>query len=155
MIKQNLRSKYRTILCSLITIVIFCHCTKHMEPQPTEGFDIQRYQNKDTYQALYLNKTSPAFTIIAQGKRTTGQLTEEEYQSIRELLQSKNFDKLREDSLLESQSLPYPHISIRERMGASSMNDTGLFVILGPQPDNVVSIQLVEMIDEVFEKYGE
>ena len=139
----------------LLSTTMSYKCADQIELKPVAGFDIQIYNTPNDYRSLYVQRDSPDFVLISQRKRKTGQLSKADHSKILNALSEENKIVLFNKSILGSDSIDYPYLSIKERDKNNSSNITDFFVILPLNSDDIILSELTELIDNIFTKYQE
>ena len=142
-------------LSLLLFTTMSYQCADQIEPQPVTGFDIQIYYNPNDYRSLYVHKNQTDFVLIFQGIRNTGQLTEADHTRLINLLSEEDKKILMNKSILQSDSINYPYLSIKERHKENSSDIADFFVILPLNSDEIAINQIIEVVEYIFTKYKE
>ncbi|MDE3742515.1 hypothetical protein [Maribacter polysaccharolyticus] len=124
-----------------------------MEPLVKTGLDIQVHDSSNSYQSLYVFKNNTEFTIVSNGNRKTGQLSAEDHSGLFELLSKAKRKTIRKHSILGSDTLTYPYVSIRERGVEAAFGSPGFFVVLPLGSDNHLVTEVTTFINYLFAKY--
>lgn len=140
-------------LAILLYITMSYQCADHIEPQPVAGFNIQIYYSPNDYRSLYVHKDQPDFVLVFQGKRKTGQLTEADHTKLLNALSEENKKILMNKSILGSDFIDYPYLSIKERDKKNSSDIADFFVILPINSEEIVLSELNKAIAYIFTEY--
>lgn len=132
-----------------------CDSANDIEPIPSVGFDFQIFISANNYRSLYVHTQETDFVFISQGKRVTGIFTQEEHKNLLDLLRNENQQKLMTLSVLESDSIVYPYLSIRSRAANTTADNADFFVILPLNLDEKLITDIVLQIENIFTKYQE
>lgn len=142
-------------LAIILYITMSYQCADQIESQPAAGFDIQVYYGPNDYRSLYVHKEQPEFVLVYQGKRNTGLLTEAEHTKLLNALSEENKKILVDNSVLASDSIKYPYLSVKERHNTNSSYNADFFVILPLNSEGMVFSEITEIVTYIFTKYEE